>query len=260
MPEACRAATIDAHAGSRHPVDVQAGVRELEQHADVGEGAGAAAGEHQSERPAGEPVGEPPEVEDRVARGQGELPGVGRGDPRRTLERCGSGPDEHDLGAAEWRGRDRLGRDGRIGLRHQDDGVRLPEAELPPRPLRLGRVAVGHEQHPVAGLFGPVKTVGVDDAGPDHAVVHGEAVAEHLGDRRGAAAGVQPDDGDDPGLWWTGLRRRGVGGAQSLRDLGQHLSGRGWRPPRASPRRPCEAPRGPSCPDGPGRRRTGAPR
>ena len=44
----------DAAAGD--PVDVQAGVLELAEHADVGERPGAAAGQHEPERPAGEPV------------------------------------------------------------------------------------------------------------------------------------------------------------------------------------------------------------
>ena len=95
----------------------------------------------------------------------GQLPGVGDGDPGRPL-RSGSAPaEEHDVRAAvRAPGSGAAVGTGCVGTRDEDDGVRLPQAEVAPR-RRPGRSArLGDEQHPVVVALGAGQAVGVDDA------------------------------------------------------------------------------------------------
>ena len=100
MPVGVQAGDDRTDAGAGHPVDVQAGVLELAQHPDVGEGAGPTAGQHQPERPPGEPVGQRPQAGREVAGDEGELPGVGGGHPGHPLLRARRRADQHQVGLA----------------------------------------------------------------------------------------------------------------------------------------------------------------
>ena len=217
----------DARAGD--PVDGVPRLLELAQHTDVRERPCAAAGEHQPEAAAGQPVRDVGHGRPRVAVDHRQPPGV-RARPPRPPGPRGAGPPRSPPGPAAGRARDGV-RHPAACPRHQDDGVRLPQAEVPPGGVCSPRAtpsATSTTRSPASSAL----------ARPSASTTPGSTTVRWVASRSfrcwatssTAAARVQADDGDDMGPGGRSAARARPGGAHLARHLGQDRPGRPWVP------------------------------